>query len=125
MSLDWNLRGIANHETLCWVDSGEKREDGKPRMTMNGVTHALIWATIFVDIGHITEKNAAEFYARMMFFTALRGPFMSGDAMPTAADVKAHIGLRTNVADKTTAQFTKRITDLFMREHRKEANVHE
>ena len=118
MSLDWDLRGIANHETVCWVPTGETKPDGSPRVTMKGVTNAIIWATIFVDIGRITEKNYREFYARIQFFVKLRGPFCDDGDLPTLEDVKQHVGLRTNVADLTTAQFMKRIGDLFMREQR-------
>jgi hypothetical protein len=51
MSLNWNIEKI--HERLI--------VDGK----MDSVTEALIWATMAVDIGDITEKNWKEFYFRV------------------------------------------------------------
>ena len=39
-----------------------KREDGEYH---GALLEAMIWATMSVGIGRITEKNAAEFYARL------------------------------------------------------------
>jgi hypothetical protein len=90
---------------------------------MSPVTHALIFVTMSVDIGHITEKNYLEFYTRAKFAAALFGSsLMKADEHGgykergiTIEDVRAHIGLGTNVINKTRAYFVKRHIDNFFR----------
>lgn len=90
MSLDFNLKTVADHVTVCFDGNG----DLKP------VTQELIWNCLRIEMGEITEDNADEFYARVQFMTALRGSMWqmpNGDLKITPEDVVAHIGLRTNV----------------------------
>lgn len=54
MSLDWNLSKIKNNKEVCWKNGIMKAE-----------THELIYSTIAVGIGEITEKNWREFLARL------------------------------------------------------------
>ena len=90
---------------------------------MSGVTHALIFVTMSVYIGHITEKNYLEFYTRAKFVAALYGSTLyeadeHGEHRErdfTIEEVRAHIGLHTNVADKTRAYFVKRHVDSYFR----------
>lgn len=70
MSLNWNLTGIKNYEHLCW------REDGNGEKTMNPVTHSLIFATMAVDMGEITEKNWKEFWTRIFAWERIHGPYL-------------------------------------------------
>lgn len=92
MSLDFNLSEIEDRDTVCWDGNGKLRP----------VTQELIWNTIRIEMGSIDEDNAAEFYARLRFMTALNGSmWMMPDGsglIVTPEDVVAHIGLSTNVS---------------------------
>jgi len=116
MSLDYELGEIANYKEVCYTgEPGERK--------MSPVTHALIFRTMGVDIGHITEKNYLEFYTRAKFVAALFGSnLMEADEHGgykerdfTLEEIRAHIGLGTNVIDKTRAYFVKRQIDNFFR----------
>ena len=117
MSLDYELGNIANYKEVCYTGEPGQRK-------MSGVTHALIFVTMSVDIGHITEKNYLEFYTRAKFVAALFGSnLMEADEHEeykgrnfTLEEVRAHIGLGTNVAEKTRAHFVKRHVDNYFRE---------
>jgi hypothetical protein len=122
MALNWNLADIKDSDSVCWIeatrdDPNHGIEAGKSYM--NPVTNALIWATIAVDLGEITETNAAEFFARLRFTEQIDGPFLiraevdgvrpeGAAAYITAEEVWAHVGLCCNVSPKTRAQWMKR-----------------
>ena len=117
MSLDWDLTKIKNYKEVCW----EENEDGTSRL--NAVTDSLIWLTMAIGIGRITEENAPEVYGRIAAYEKLFGSFMikfddngKQRVFVTPEDVNNHIGLSTNVAKETEASFRKRIVDNFMRE---------
>ena len=113
MSLNWDLTKIDGYETLCWMpdpssDTADPNGDGK---VMNPVTHALIWSTISVGIGEITEANAQEFFTRLSMYERVYGPMLTvynaetdqhEPQFLTPGDVRAHIGLHTNVFPKVT-----------------------
>lgn len=86
MSLDFRLTAIKGWETLC------RDEDRNIRPK----TEAIIFATMSTGIGLITEKNYIEFYLRVAAADAMSQ--WPGRVDPiTLEDVKAHIGLQTNV----------------------------
>jgi hypothetical protein len=94
MSLNYDLRAIN-------PDDRAKYPDPSP-VTMNGVTQTIIWATMAVGIGSITDKTAEEFYARVHVVERLNGPFLlnpedGSEHYLTPEDIRAHIGLKTNV----------------------------
>jgi hypothetical protein len=106
------LEAIEDHKQRCFVETGEKDSDGEPLYRMATVTETLIFATMAVQMGSITEANADEFYARLKFIEALDGPFMyqskdgeRSDRYFTPEDIQAHIGLVCNVSTTTTAAF--------------------
>jgi len=106
MSLNWNLESIQDYKTVCWIE----QEDGTTRL--NPVTETLIFMTMSVQMGSITEANADEFYARLKIIEALDGPFLyknedgkHQDRFFTPEDVQAHIGLACNVTTESTAKF--------------------
>jgi hypothetical protein len=104
MSLDWNLTRIKDCDTVCF---NEDRE-------MSPTVHALIWATMAVDLGEISDENYVEFYLRIklyeQMFSAMRYTEPAGEpAYFTFEEVQLHIGLRTNVSDKTWGQWLKRM----------------
>jgi hypothetical protein len=119
MSLDWNLTKIKNSEEVCW----EKNEDGTDKL--NPVTESLIWLTMAIDIGSITEENQSDFYCRIAMYEKLFGTMLSywkdseKISVPiTPEDIHNHIGLSTNVGKGTDAAFRKRIVENFIREHK-------
>lgn len=105
MSLDFQLGGIANWEEL--------RPDGQ----LLPMTQRIIFATMAVDIGHITEKNYVEFFMRWTATSAI-SPWPGDPVEPTLADIKRHIGLRTNVVDRPRNYWVKRIFEGTERELR-------
>jgi hypothetical protein len=73
--------------------------DGKQITHWTTATESIIFYTMSCGIGRITEENAAEFYARMSLLEAMYG--VPETHRLTAADVRQHIGLATNVSDTT------------------------
>jgi hypothetical protein len=92
---------------------------------MSPITNALIWGTMFVDMGAITEENVDEFFARTAVHEKLSGAYLSetnnetGETKPrpiTLQDVRDHIGLKTNVSTLTRAKWMKRVLDYAMKD---------
>lgn len=109
MSLDWNISKCENWEEL-------KDEEHWP------VTNALIWATMQVDLGEISEKNLDEFFTRLKMAEEVYGPLLftwekdqPKESLLTYGAVKRRIGLYTNVSNKTPNQFNKRIAEVLRR----------
>lgn len=76
------------------------------------MTERLYFVTLVTDLGEITESNYAEFYARVKVYEAI-----TGDDYITLEDIKRRIGLTTNVSNRTSAQFLKRMTELGQSNH--------
>ena len=121
MSLDFNFAGIDGYKELCWTETGELGEDGKPLLRVSAVTDVLVWATMGIDMGEITQKNYVEFATRLLMWQGVMGPMLqepvegeSGEVtwanrVVGIDDVRRHIGLSTNVSTKTRTQFMKRM----------------
>lgn len=91
MSLDWDIAKVKDREQLY---------PPQPNGSMNYITYELIWATMLVDIGEITELNCKKFYNRLMITDALlKDQSRWGEI--SFKDVKNHIGLHTNVTTIT------------------------
>ena len=123
MSLNWDITNVKDHKSVCWLPDPEGEinpKTGEVYVMMNPVTKALIFATMSVDIGRITEDNADEFYARLGFFRQLWGPFVANDdGSPreiTPQDVQAHIGLVTNVNTLTRAKWLTKVKGIIDRD---------
>jgi hypothetical protein len=71
------------------------------------MTERIYFVTLVTDLGEITESNYGEFYARVKVYEAI-----TGDNYITLEDVKRRIGLTTNVSNRTSAQFLKRMSEL-------------
>lgn len=102
MSLNFELSDIENYRETGYDAEGVLRPE----------TKSLIFATMVVGIGRITEGNAAEFYARLHAFERLSGTYLTEqgkDVYLTPEDVQRHIGLSTNVANETRAKWLKRV----------------
>lgn len=120
MALTWDLTNIKDADTLCWLTATRDlphHEIKAGEQYLNPVTNALIWYTMAVSLGRITEKNAAEFHKRVKFYERLHGSLLvrvkddgaHDDRGITLEEVTAHIGLRTNVSDTTAMQFASRM----------------
>lgn len=102
MALTYDLGSIANYREVCFNPDG----------SLSAVTQALIFSTIGADIGTVTEQNAAEFFGRLTVLEKIYGPplvFPGGERGFSPREVRAHIGLRTNVANKTRGQWQSRV----------------
>ncbi len=116
MSLNYQLGDIKNWKTVCNLDHGTEKA------RMNPITHSIIFATMAVDLGEITEKNALDFFERLDVIQREAGGMLfdhrDGKRVPyyiTRDEVIAHIGLKTNVPnmkrsawDKKQAKFKRR-----------------
>lgn len=101
MSLDYTLSNIENWSEVCLDDDGSLRP----------VTEVLIFTTMSVGIGEITEANVTEWIARLAITEAIDGGSIiapDGQRSITEDEVIAHIGLSTNVFPALTrAQWLK------------------
>lgn len=70
-------------------------------------TERIYFLTLVTDLGEITNTNYGEFYARIKVYEAI-----VGEDLITLADIKRRIGLETNVSNRTSAQFLKRMSEL-------------
>ena len=113
MSLGWNLTKIANRESLCWLPDGDSKK-------LNPITEALIWRSLSLDLGEITEKNASEWLFRTRYYSQVfgrplnrrveKGGHESVESFDfSIEDIRRHIGLHTNVSTKSRKSFLKRI----------------
>ena len=117
MSLDWDISEVKNHE--------EVTVEGAPWV----ITETLIWLTMAVDMGQITEENHEEFFKRVSIWETIHGPSMhkwnketeEREPMPmTLEDVERRIGLSTNVITRDREEWGERIAEiLFDRADRK------
>lgn len=131
MSLDWNLKNVKD-QSVCWRTATENNipigeEKGKQYMT--ALTQMMIYVTMAVDIGEITVKNAEEFYGRVVLLEKLRGARLKKwdastkthvDRYITPADVRAHIGLTTNVSKVAFGVWIKRLAALAIEDAQRE-----
>ena len=76
-------------------------------------TYSMIWATMGLGIGDLSEANLPEFYARMHLWEKIHGAWITKDGEDeffTPAQVRRYQGLQTNVYPmETRAKWLKRI----------------
>jgi hypothetical protein len=136
MALSWDITRVKDHKTVCYreaLDDDGKPElddDGKPLHQLAPLTNALIWATITVDLGEITEANYREFAWRLRLYTATTGTalMLKTDAEgnttgydPTEEEVRSHIGLQCNVCDITMPQYMAKLRRIWKDHQRRRA----
>jgi hypothetical protein len=112
MALNFSFDKIANYQTTCWIGEGDERR-------MNPVTEALIFGTMSVGLGAITDKNVDEFAARFRIIEKIHGamlykpdPDNEGQIVDwylSDEDFIAHIGLSCNVTDESRSKWAQRI----------------
>lgn len=100
MSLNFQLDKIKDFEAVCYTDG-----------TMNPRTEAIIFITMAIGMGSITEKNLSEFVRRIEVFQDIHGGLIydcdGRKARITKEDVEKHLGLTTNVRLETPGKFKK------------------
>lgn len=100
MSLDWNIDNVHNWKEIA--------EDQHERV----ITQTIVFGTMAIDIGTLTEDNWMEAYARFDLVQRWSGAWVHRNGEPyylTADDFKRRIGLTTNVfPEKTRAQWMQR-----------------
>ena len=117
MSLNWDVTEVKDHEEIT--------AEGMPWV----VTEVLIWYTMAVDLGEITEENHEEFFKRVSIWESIHGAGMverntetdeHEDRFVTLEDVERRIGLNTNVITRDREEWGERIAEiLFDRADRK------
>lgn len=109
MALTWDLTEIKDSQKICWIPATD--EEGK--VEMGALTTTLIWATIFVGMNRITEKNSKEFHKRLIECEIIQGRGMliehneldKKTRQPTLEEVQSHIGLKTNAVFMNSRQW--------------------
>lgn len=114
MSLNFDLTEVQKRLGDRWEEVTTYPDDiGKEKQRWHPVTDSLIWKTMAVDLGIIKEDNIDEWVWRLQFLQALDGAEFSdgegNEAYITRQDVEDHIGLRTNVINKTRKQFLEKL----------------
>jgi hypothetical protein len=137
MSLNFRLNTIRDHATVCYqtrtFDTPEEasafvraeasymgpnwavdRDDptGRAATRLSVTTNTLIWASMLVGLPSITEANAERWFKRLATVEAHNGAYRSRDGEDvffTLDEVKAHIGLSTNVSTETDAAFRAKV----------------
>jgi hypothetical protein len=103
MGLNWSVRNVPNHETVCWDADGR----------LSRTTNALIWACLVIGIREITKKNVDEFTRRMTAWETKHGPArVDANGTPvqfTREEIAAHVGLHTNATPIAKRAFDARM----------------
>lgn len=70
----------------------------------SSLKETIIFTTMFVGMGDITEKNCEEFYRRVYTWEAVTGPLRRNTYI-TLEEVKQFVGLHTNVSLMSKKRF--------------------
>lgn len=103
MALNFECGGIKDWKTVCLTEDGKK---WTPK------TEWIVFLTMFVGMGVITEKNYTEFYKRARIWSKVIG---REDDL-TLSDIEAHIGLWTNASSMTKTQFKNKCFEVLWNE---------
>jgi hypothetical protein len=137
MSLNWNIGRVRDCATVCYdrrtfttpeeakafiraetsymgphwgLDADEAAGTSAKRLSVT--TNMLIWASMLVGLPSITEANAERWYKRLAAVEARNGAYRTRDGEDlffTLEEVKAHVGLSTNVSTETDATFRAKV----------------
>lgn len=106
MSLDWNCEKCANPLP---VDEEEA-----------AMRTALIWATMAIDLGSITEDNVDEWVFRLIYQRrlGLNYIYIDDDVTPAEVEgwVRRWIGMYTNVKSEPRKKWLKRCREIMEKE---------
>lgn len=112
MSLNWSIEDVKDWEEIkiCHNPEGSNDDLTREQLVESIITQAIVFRTMAVGIGHITEENADEFYVRSKMWERLNGSTVrlaGEDYSITLKDILRRVGLRTNASRFTDAQFDK------------------
>lgn len=123
MSLNWDARNIQyfkDHPDELNVEVPDSYGNGKSTYTdLNVETKSLVFGTMAIGIGNITDKNYLDFYARWKTLEKLDSSFYLYSSFNdnekichklTLDVVKKHIGLVTNVGFESLAKWSERMS---------------
>lgn len=119
MALTADYTKIKNYQDLVYIH--EDPADPKSPVSLNPVTHSLVFACMAIGLGEITEKNVVDYATRLRVWetgvgTFLQMPDGEGNLVPrtiTYHEVEQHIGLHTNAfPNLTTAAFAKKLASV-------------
>jgi hypothetical protein len=114
MSLDFDFKDMierVGREEFDRITTSPQTR-GQENMQWHPVTDCLIWATMPLDLGEITEKNVDEWTWRMSLYQRLRGPYLKskdGAFRITRKDIEQHIGMVTNVITEPRSKWLKKV----------------
>ena len=102
MALSWDITEVKDYKTVTTHPTDSNK--------WHPVTESLVWASLAVGINHITEKNVHDFYVRVNMYEKLFGAYLwnvekGSHQLFTLEDIQSHIGMRTNISNKTKSQF--------------------
>lgn len=112
MSLNWDISDVKDYEEISirHDDYGDNDHLTREQLAQSLITSALVWRTMAVGIGRITEENAKEFALRSKMLEEMNGTTLhlnGEDYSITLEDITRRIGLTTNASKFTEAQFAK------------------
>lgn len=126
MSLDWSTKPGSPARKYADANSTEEPKgsfETGGSFRLAPVTEALIFATMALGIGTITEATAEEVAFRVAYYQRLFGALMNQwddngvrERPITTAEVYAHIGLRTNVSLEKRPAWIKRMATALERD---------
>ena len=102
MSLSYDLTGIEDFKNRCYEGEGDN-------LRLSQGTEWLIWKTITIGMGAITNENWMEFAARAALANFVWPSGMTRGEVEEL--VKEHIGLKTNVGPKRTRSKFMKVLD--------------
>ena len=112
MSLDFDISEVKDYEEIkvCheWADENTTEQ----QIRESWKTQAIVFLTMAIGMGSITESNHREFATRIIMWEDVNSSYLrlGGEAYRlTYQDIHRRIGLFTNVTEKTKAQFAKTI----------------
>jgi hypothetical protein len=94
--------------SLNWDSSRCKAGDTPANEVEHGWRECLIWGSICIDIGQITDENVDEVLFRYRFMERI-GESVTTQPMTKEA-IQRWVGLRTNVANMTRAKWISKMT---------------
>jgi len=104
MSLDFNVRGIADEDVITRSPFDEDK--------WHPVTTAIVFHSMGCGFNNISVANLDEVWRRIKVWELVCGPSLSnsrGDMPLTREDVELHIGLVTNASTMTKRQFDAKV----------------
>ena len=114
MSLDFDFTKVEERLGPDWyaVVTTSPQTRGAESEKWHPITDRLIWKTLDIGMGSITEENVDEFWFRLRLIQQLDGPDLEyGDGKSywiTKQDVLNHIGMKTNASNESRAAWVKR-----------------